>query len=455
MTSSTSMTEHSNSNGLLLNSMMFDANEPPLEQILIVDDEESVRNLFSFCLESRYNCIEAASVPEALERIAENEFELIVTDFMMPELTGVDLLERVSEIAPDTMVVMVSGAGDPQSGLEAVRRGAFDYLTKPCDLNDLELTVERALAHRRLTLEARQYKLDLENRNRQLAHGKAELERMQAQIIHHEKMASLGQLAAGVAHEINNPVGFIYGNLSVLKKYIDELRELLNFYDCAELNSEVAAGAAAIKHRVKYEQMLKNLTLLIEDCHDGAERISGIVRNLRTFSRLDEAEFSKTNIHEGIDSTVRLLSRYYSAGNITLKRKYSDVPLIDAFAGQLNQVWLNLLVNAAQAVGNETGEVVIETSVERDYVSIKISDSGSGIEPEHLNRIFEPFYTTKTVGEGSGLGLSISFGIIAQHGGTFDVRSELNKGTSFTIRLPIENSNLPEEIQKIHQKTVS
>jgi two-component system NtrC family sensor kinase len=455
MTSSTNMTEHSNPGGLLLNSMMFDANEFPLEKILIVDDEESVRNLFSFFLESRYNCIEAASVPEALERIAENEFELIVTDFMMPELTGVDLLERVADIAPDTVVVMVSGAGDPQSGLEAVRRGAFDYLTKPCDLNDLELTVERALAHRRLTLEARQYKLDLENRNRQLAHGKAELERMQAQIIHHEKMASLGQLAAGVAHEINNPVGFIYGNLSVLKKYLEELRELLDFYERTELNSEAAAGAEAIKRKLNYRQMLKNLTLLIEDCHDGAQRISGIVRNLRTFSRLDEAEFSKTNIHEGINSTVRLLSRYYSAGNITLKREYADVPLIDGFAGQLNQVWLNLLVNAAQAVGNETGEVVIETSVEKDHVTVKISDTGGGIAPEHLNRIFEPFYTTKPVGEGSGLGLSISFGIIAQHGGTFDVRSELNQGTSFTVRLPIENSNLPEETQKIYQKTVS
>ena len=444
------MTEQFNKSGLLPDSMFFNDDEQPLEQILIVDDDPAVRDLFAFCLESRYNCIEAASVPEALERISEMNFELIVTDFMMPELTGIDLLERVTEISPDTMVVMVSGAGDPLSGLEAVLRGAFDYLTKPCDLNDLELTVERALAHRRLRLEARRYKLDLEKRNRQLAHGKAELERMQAQIIHHEKMASLGQLAAGVAHEINNPVGFIYGNLSVLKQYIEELRELLDYYDNAELNGEVAAGAEAIKRRINSEIMLKNLTLLIEDCHDGAQRISDIVRNLRTFSRLDEAAFSKTNIHEGINSTVRLLSRYYSAGNIKLRRDYADLPLIDAFGGQLNQVWLNLLVNAAQAVGTDNGEVAIETLIEKEFVSVKISDTGDGIAPEHLNRIFEPFYTTKTVGEGSGLGLSISFGIIAQHGGTIEVESDPNVGTSFTVRLPIENSNLPESVQKIH-----
>ena len=431
--------EHYYKNNLLMDCVLF-TDDKPLEQILIVDDEESVRNLFSFCLENRFVCIEAASVPEALEKIAETDFELIITDLMMPELTGIDLLERVLEIAPDTAVIMVSGIGDPQSGLEAVRRGAFDYLIKPCDLNDLELTVERALAHRRLTLEARQYKLDLESRNRQLAHGKAELERLQAQIVHHEKMASLGQLAAGIAHEINNPVGFIYGNLAVLKKYIEDLRELIEFYDKAELDEKVAEGARAIKQKIHSETMLKNLMLLIDDCYEGAERIGGIVRNLRTFSRVDEAEFSKTDVHEGIDSTARLLSRYFSAGNLTLVREYGNLPLVDASAGQLNQVWLNLLVNAAQAVGEDHGRITIKTFTENDYVTIKVSDTGSGITSEYLNRIFEPFFSTKTVGEGSGLGLSISFGIIAQHLGTIEVESELGKGTTFTVRLPVANS---------------
>ena len=428
------------------------AEDKPLEQILIVDDEETIRNLFSFCLENRYVCIQAASVSEALERIAETNFELIITDLMMPELTGVDLLDCVLEISPDTAVIMASGVGDPHGALEAVRRGAFDYLIKPCNLGDLELTVERALENRRLKLEARRYKLDLENRNRQLARGKAELERLQAQIVHHEKMASLGQLAAGIAHEINNPVNFIYGNLTVFRQYAGELRELLDHYDKAKMSSKTAAGATAIKLKIGYETLLESLTSLIDDCCVGAERIGGIVKNLRTFSRLDDAEFSKTDVHEGIDSTVRLLSRYYSAGNLTLTRDYGNLPLIDAFVGQLNQVWLNLLVNAAQAVGERTGQVAVRTFTDNDYIVVEISDSGTGIAPEHLNRIFEPFFTTKTVGEGTGLGLSISFGIIAQHRGAITVESNLNNGTIFTVRLPVDNSQMLDEMLDINQE---
>ena len=444
---------HSLETSFLMDCVLF-AEDKPLEQILIVDDEEAVRNMFSICLENRYVCVTAASVAEALERIRETNFELIITDLMMPELTGVDLLDRVLEISPDTTVIMASGVGDPRSTLEAVRRGAFDYLIKPCSLGELELTVERALENRRLKLEARRYKAELEAHNRQLAHGKAELERLQAQVVHHEKMASLGQLAAGIAHEINNPVGFIYGNLAVLKQYIEELRELLDYYDQANINGEITAGATVIKRKIGYEKLIESLTSLIDDCYGGAERIGGIVKNLRTFSRLDDAEFSKTDLHEGIDSTLRLLSSYYTAGNLTLVRDYGNLPLIDAFAGQLNQVWMNLLVNAAQAVGDNAGRVAVRTYAENDSVVIEISDSGAGIAPEHLHRIFEPFFTTKTVGEGTGLGLSISFGIIAQHRGQIEVESNANNGTIFTVRLPIDNSKMLNEMLQINQETI-
>lgn len=426
------------------------ADDKPVEQILIVDDEESVRSLFSFCLGSRYVCTEAASVAEALEMIAETDFELILTDLMMPGLTGVDLVDRVTEISPDTVIIMASGIDNPQSALDAVRRGAFDYLIKPCDISELELTVERALQHRQLKLEARQYRLDLENRNRQLALGKAELERLQAQIIHHEKMASLGQLAAGIAHEINNPVGFIYGNLGVLKQYIEELKELVEFYDKSPMPAEIAAGAKIIKEKINYETLSENLTWLLDDCYHGAERIGSIVRNLRTFSRLDEAEITRTDLHEGIDSTVRLLSRYYSAGNITLVRDYGNLPPVEAFAGQLNQVWLNVLVNAAQAVGTRSGQVMVRTFVEGEFAVIEISDTGEGIAPKNLSRIFEPFFTTKSVGEGTGLGLSITFGIIAQHRGTINVESVLKNGTIVTVRLPVENYQLRDYLTKIN-----
>jgi signal transduction histidine kinase len=343
---------------------------------------------------------------------------------------------------------MASGVNQPQRTLDAMRIGAFDYLIKPCDLNVLELTVERALERRTLMLNARQYKRDLESRNNELARGKAELERLQAQIVHSEKMASLGQLAAGIAHELNNPVGFIYGNMDLLNRTIAGLTQLLNYYDKVELDETATLGAEQIKAQIDYPATLHDLSSIVCDCRDGAQRIRDIVQNLRTFSRLDEAEFTKSDIHEGIDSTIRLLSRYYSSDNITLIREYGDLPPIDAFSGQLNQVWMNLLVNAAQAVGGKDGEVRVSTRVEAESVVIAIRDSGAGILPEHLNRIFDPFYTTKPVGEGTGLGLSISFGIVERHGGTISVDTRLNEGTTFTVTLPIHiRLPLPEKFE--------
>jgi len=407
------------------------------ERVLIVDDEEPVRKVFAECLSSRYDCQTAESVNEALGCLAANEFAVVITDIIIPGISGIELLRKIIETYPYTAVIMVSGVDRTQRALDAVRLGAFDYLIKPCDLDVLELTVERALERRTLLLNARQYKLDLEARNSELARGKNELERLQAQIVHSEKMASLGQLAAGIAHELNNPVGFIYGNMDILDACAGGLTELLHYYDEAELSETVVAGAEAIKRKIDYHTSLEDLSSIIVDCRDGAQRIRDIVQNLRTFSRLDEAEFTKSDIHEGIDSTIRLLSRYYSADNITLRRDYGDLPPVEAYFGQLNQVWMNLLVNAAQAVSRKGGEVGIVTRAVGESVSVTISDTGGGIAAEHLNRVFEPFYTTKPVGEGTGLGLSISFGIVERHKGTIRVESRPNKGTSFTVTIPV------------------
>lgn len=411
------------------------------DRILIVDDEEVVRRLFVSCLSERYDCSEAASTREALALLAQTDFSLVLTDIIMPELSGIELLRKIIETYPYTSVIMVSGINQPQRALDAVRLGAFDYLIKPCDLGVLELTVERALERRTLLLNARQYKLDLELRNSELAREKAKLERLQAQIVHSEKMASLGQLAAGIAHELNNPVGFIYGNMDILKQCVRGLTELLDYYEKAELSDSVTAGAVQIKERIDYGATLEDLNSIIKDCRDGSRRIRDIVQNLRTFSRLDEAEFKESDIHEGIDSTIRLLSRYYSSDNLRLIRNYGELPPVDAFAGQLNQVWMNLLVNAAQAIGAQGGEVRIGTRVEGESVIITIADTGGGIARENLNRIFEPFYTTKLVGEGTGLGLSISFGIVERHGGTIAVETRLGEGTTFTVTLPIRINN--------------
>ncbi|HST53885.1 MAG TPA: ATP-binding protein [Pyrinomonadaceae bacterium] len=407
------------------------------ERILVVDDEESVRDLFAMFLSDNYECATAPSADEALACLAQENFALVISDMMMPGRNGVELLREIVARYPDTVVIMCSGVDRTQRVLDAVRLGAYDYLIKPCDLDVLALTVERALERRSLLRAARYYKLDLERHNEELRRSRAELMRLQSQIVQNEKMASLGQLAAGVAHELNNPAGFIYGNMEVLDECARGLERLLSFYDAAPLPPGMAESVRRIKNEVDYDNTLADLRSIVADCREGAERIRDVVQNLRTFSRLDEAEFKKVDIHEGLESTLRLLSRFYGKGTATLSRDYGELPQVDCFAGQLNQVWLNLLVNAAHAV-KDGGEVSIKTRLDGDSAVVRIGDTGCGIAPENLSRIFDPFFTTKPVGEGTGLGLSVTYSIVERHRGTIKVESEQGRGTAFTVTIPVD-----------------
>jgi len=408
------------------------------QRILIVDDEAIIRAMFSTFLEEKYECDTAASCDEALAYLANDTYALVMSDIQMPGRNGVELLREIRHRYPDTAVIMVSGIDRPQRIRDALHIGAVDYLTKPCELDVLGFSVDRALERRELMLTARCYRADLERQNLELAARKALLERLQAQIIHSEKMAGLGQLAAGVAHELNNPAGFIYGNMDLIRGYLGRLELMLSIYDRVNLPATEAAELAVTKKEIGYESLLPDLRSMIADCVEGAERIRDVVKNLRLFSRLDDGEFKQIDLHENIDSTIRLLSGYYGSGRIHLVREYGELPLVNCYAGQLNQVWTNLLVNAAQAI-KQNGEVKISSKVVGESAVVTISDTGSGIEPEHLRRIFDPFFTTKPVGEGTGLGLSISYGIIEKHGGTIEAESVLGVGTTFRVSIPIES----------------
>lgn len=418
--------------------MQIQLSEENDNRILIVDDEEAVRKVLAARLAERYTCVGAANAQEALECLSQQQFDLAILDVKMPGLSGIELLRKILNDFPDVAVIMASGVDRSQRVLDALRLGAFDYLIKPLDFDVLEITVERALNHRALLRDGKRYKQDLERRNQELAAKNEELERLQAQLVHSEKMASVGQLAAGIAHELNNPAGFIHSNMQGLGDYISQLERLLTVYDSVPFSTPWADQIRDIKNEIEYERLLFDFSSIVADCQEGASRIRDIVLNLRTFSRVDEAEIKTIDIHVGIDATLRLLSQYYNSNHLTLERDYGDLPLIECFAGQLNQVWMNLLKNAAQAIGQGPGEVRIETRLENSGVAVRISDTGKGINKEDTKKIFDPFYTTKPVGEGTGLGLSISYGIVERHGGAITVESTPGKGTTFTTLIPLK-----------------
>jgi signal transduction histidine kinase len=277
---------------------------------------------------------------------------------------------------------------------------------------------------------------------KELQRAYKKLQATQAQLVHSEKMTSLGQLVAGVAHELNNPIGFIYSNMKPLTSYVDNIVRLLEFYQKVDLNAEDKEKVEQYLKENDFEFLLEDMEDLIADIREGAERAQKIVRDLRNFSRLDEAEYKEVDIHQGLESTMNLLVNKYKH-RINVHRDYADLPLINCYASQLNQVWMNLLVNAAQAI-EEEGDVWISTSIEDNHVVVEIKDNGVGIKPEVKEKIFDPFFTTKPVGEGTGLGLSITHSIINKHNGSIEIESEVGKGTIFRVKLPMTRESIDD-----------
>ncbi len=388
------------------------------ERILIVDDEEIIRRFLVGCLEARFDCCEAASVEEAFEILAENQFSLVLTDWVMTGKSGTTLLRFVVSQFPDTPVIMITGVDNPERAIDAMRFGAFDYLLKPCKPDILEFTVERALEHRNLQIRNRQYKIDLELQNIELVKRKDRLEKLQMRMIYTEKMASLGQLCAGIAHEINNPLGYVSGNLQMLEEYLSETKK--------------------VKTHPKGRMSAANAEQMVQECLDGVRRITELVKHLRVFSNLDAPDFTESDINRDLQATVKLLDYFFDKTAIILTFDSSEIPPVEAAAGHLNQVWMNILLNAAQSLENKGGKITIKTGLAHDFVFVEITDTGEGIAPENLPRIFEPFFTTKPIGSGTGLGLSTAYGIIEAHQGAISVESELKKGTTVTVKLPVK-----------------
>jgi signal transduction histidine kinase len=293
--------------------------------------------------------------------------------------------------------------------------------------------------------------LDAERRHKQdleevVAQRTEELQTAQAKLVLQEKMSSLGRLVAGVAHELNNPINFVYGNVDFVGQYMDDLIDLIQQVDALELPAEARATFEAGKQKIDFAYLVGDSKKLINSIRSGAERTAAIVRDLRGFSRTPGGEMLETDVVAGIETTLNLISPLHR-GRITIERDYgNDLPRLVCNAGRINQVFMNILTNAAQAIkGPGRIRIGIHSINQdgRDLLRVEVTDSGPGIAPELIQKIRDPFFTTKDVGEGTGLGLWICENIVRSHGGTLTCESQVGVGSTFTVTLPLRQPEKP------------
>jgi two-component system, NtrC family, sensor kinase len=283
---------------------------------------------------------------------------------------------------------------------------------------------------------------ELLRRNQELTDLNEQLSMAQAQLLQSEKLASIGQLAAGVAHEINNPISFVFSNFGTLATYVDSLLRMLVRYEQAErfiADPDVLKDIADLRQQVDLDFLQDDVLVLMAESREGIERVRKIVQDLKDFSRVDaHQEWQWADLHHGIDSTLNIVNNEvkYKADIV---KEYGAMPEVECLPSQINQVIMNIVVNGAQAIQGPRGRITIRTGTVADQVWIEIADNGCGIPPAIRSRIFDPFFTTKPIGTGTGLGLSLSYGIIQKHRGRIDVQSEEGAGTVFRIELPIRH----------------
>ena len=342
-----------------------------------------------------------------------------------------DLNVRASITTQDEIGVLASAFNDMTENLYEAATEREDVLKK---LETLNATLEKRVLDRTV---------DLKAANDEITKAFDQLKSTQSQLVHSEKMASLGQLVAGVAHELNNPIGFIYANFPHLEDYANEIFQLLDDLQNMKMPPEAKKALNEKIEAYELDFVKEDLHKIIASGKSGASRIKEIVASLRSFSRLDESEMKEVNLENGLDDTLSILNHYLK-DRIVVKKSYTLNEPVTCKAGQINQVFTNIIFNAIQAM-NEKGTLTLSTKKVAENVQIEISDTGKGIPNEIIQQIFDPFFTTKKVGEGTGLGLSISYGIIESHGGKLEVASIPNEGTTFTITLP---KTPPAEIDK-------
>ncbi|HYD79401.1 MAG TPA: response regulator [Paucimonas sp.] len=426
--------------------------------IMIVDDTPANVGVLGWYFEENgFRVVVAQDGEEALERAHFVRPDLILLDVMMPGIDGFETCRRLKMMpeVKDIPVIFMTALSDTNEKISGFKSGGVDYVTKPCQIEEVLARVNTHLSLRAMQrkLEEQNRQLREESRERQRAEQSLnssyaelktthdELEKLHQQLLQSEKMASIGQLAAGVAHEINNPIAFVNSNLGTLKEYVDDLWQLIDAYealaDRLADRAELFETVRGVREKLDIGYLRQDLQNLMTESLDGVSRVRRIVQDLKDFSHVGEAERQTFDLHAGIDSTLNIVWHELKQ-RAEVKKEYGDLPLVHGVPAQLNQVFMNLLINAAQAM-DRFGAITIRTGAEDGWVWVEIADTGAGIQAEHLPHLFEPFFTTKPVGKGTGLGLSLSYGIVSQHGGRIEVDSEVGKGTVFRVWLPSGN----------------
>lgn len=426
-------------------------------KILIVDDSKfNIEQATAVIKENKIICeIETCTDGiEALNIVESHKIDIILLDIIMPRMTGLEVLEklRLNSKYKDLIIIMYTSLTDNEYLKKSFELGANEFINKPIEPIEFTARLKAAIKLKSNQLALKDAFDMLNLKNISLKNATSKLKKMQFQLIQKEKLSAIGELAAGVAHEINNPLGYISSNHETLGKFLISLKTILvkyrNFINEIDKTSHYDGLINEINTIKENEEslnidfILEDIDELMSDSRDGIDRVSKIVKSLQSLARADnEGEGNYYNINSIIEETLIVIKNEWKY-SITIKKAFDDMPDIYCNKGQLGQVFLNLIINSIQAIKEhnkeEKGTITITTLCNKKFVFIMIEDDGPGISKELFSKIFNPFFTTKAVGKGTGLGLSISHDIIVdKHKGELNVKSEIGKGTIFSIQLPL------------------
>lgn len=404
--------------------------------VLLVDDDPLVRTSLARLLEDQgLNVLPCNGGADALEQLGRVAADAVLSDIKMPGMNGLELLNHIRAQIPELPVLLMTGYADLEMAVTAIQNGVFDFILKPYNPVQLFHSLHKAIDFKRLRQLEANYQAELETRIRK---AREELQATHNRLLQGEKLASIGQLAAGVAHEINNPAGFITSNLGTLNRYVERL---LTYLELQETMLGAPCGEAALidlaeqRRALRIDHIRSDIKSLLAESLDGADRIKTLVQSLKNFARVDTENFEFADINAGLESTINICwneIKYVA----TLEKDYGVLPPAQVYPQQLNQVFMNLLVNAAHAIAAE-GKITVRTWFQNPFIYVSIADTGSGIPETIQNRIYDPFFTTKEAGKGTGLGLSIAYDIVRKHQGEIEFATAPDAGTTFTVKLPL------------------